>query len=340
MTDKKVEKVDTVTETPKKVDDEDVKLDSKNETREKIMNDLLNSLRLLPSDINRLIVEYERIIKYHSKPVQTWKLPTNAAPQGLVTDGALVYLCDHTFSCLYMYTIDGYQDNRQSPTLEGPSDIDIYQNNLYIIDKKQVVVMNLLFQIQSSFSVPDSPTGWNHLKVDINVIFISIQTQNQIFVYSKDGKVKTQLGPVAGGTRRGEFNAPRGLTRDKNFLYVCDYYNHRCQSIGKDDYQVSRVWGSEGAEPEQFSYPYAITFYEDIIYVGDQHGVQVFSSTDGTFLQKIGDRKEGTAEGQFKASWGICILGDRLYVSDKWNGRIQVFKRMTINEIEQEALKK
>jgi len=324
----------------KKVEEEDVKLDSKHETREKIMNDLLNGLRLLPTDINRLIVEYERIIKYHSKPAQVWKLPTNAAPQGLIADGSLVYLCDHQFSCLYVYTIDGTQDNRPSPTLEGPSDIDFYQNNIYIIDKKQVVVMNLSFQTQSSFPVTDSPTGWNHLKVDINVIFVSIHEQNQIFIYTKEGKVKTTLGPAAGGTKRGEFQAPRGLTRDKNYLYVCDYYNHRCQSIGKDDYQVNRVWGSEGNEAEQFLYPYAITCYEDILYVGDQHGVQIFSSSDGNFLQKIGDKKEGTAEGQWKAAWGICVLGDRLYVSDKWNGRIQVFKRMTIDEIEQEAQKK
>jgi len=326
-------------ELPKKVE-EDVKLDSKNETREKILNDVLNDLRLLPADINRLIVEYERIIKYHNKPVQVWKLPTNAAPQGLIADGALVYLCDHTFSCLYMYTIDGEQDKRQSPVLDGPSDIDFYQNMLYIIDKKQVAVMNLTFQVQSSFTITESPTGWNHIKVDISVIFISIHEQNQIFIYSKDGKIKTTLGPALGGNRRGEFNAPRGLTRDKNYLYVCDYYNHRCQSVGKDDYQVNRVWGSEGAEQEQFSYPYAINFYEDILYVGDQHGIQVFSATDGTFLQKMGDRKEGTAEGQFKACWGICVLGDRLYTSDKWNGRIQVFKRMTIQEIEQEAQKK
>jgi len=52
--------------------------------------------------------------------------------------------------------------------------------------------------------------------------------------------------------------------------------------------------------------------------------VQLFSF-DTKFLQRLGDKEEGEGIGQFRSADGICVVQDRLYVSDFKNSRIQVF---------------
>jgi len=67
--------------------------------------------------------------------------------------------------------------------------------------------------------------------------------------------------------------------------------------------------------------------------VGDYCSVQLFKC-EGIFLQRIGGKGYGREEGEFHDVLGICIVRDRMYVSDWGNKRIQVFGKMTSNEIE------
>jgi len=122
----------------------------------------------------------------------------------------------------------------------------------------------------------------------------------------------------------GEFNEPRGITLNKDLLYVCDYYNHRIQTFWKVNYIFHNTWGLLGEQNGQFNYPYAICFSEDIVYVGDGCSVQLFTF-DGEFIQRIGGKRGGKEEGQFTNALGICIVKNRLYVSDTNNKRIQIF---------------
>ncbi len=88
------------------------------------------------------------------------------------------------------------------------------------------------------------------------------------------------------GTEGGQFNAPRGIdVADDGTTYVVDAGNHRVQVFDPFGDFV-RAFGRQGAEPGQFaSFP-----------GGGQGG-----------------------------PGGIAVDGDRVYVADTWNHRIQVF---------------
>lgn len=62
---------------------------------------------------------------------------------------------------------------------------------------------------------------------------------------------------------------------------------------------------------------------DDNIYVTGKHGLQKFNKF-GEHLYSIG--KKGKEEGEFDDPRGITRLNDRLYISDRNNHRIQVFK--------------
>jgi len=217
-------------------------------------------------------------------------------------------------------------ETKSAPHFNYANDIDFYNNKFYIIDKKTVSICNLQLQILSSFSIPYVEENLHHLKVDDDLIYVTLSDHHQIFVYSSNGKVHNTIASSAESSKIGEFNNPRGLTIVKKILYICDEYNHRVQALFKNDYSFVRQWGRKGTNNGEFDYPYSITYSEDIIYIGDDCSIQLFTC-EGNFVERIGGRESGSEEGQF---WGICgliVLKDRLYASDCRNMRIQIFKR-------------
>jgi len=148
-----------------------------------------------------------------------------------------------------------------------------------------------------------------------------------VYVYVREGKLQHTIGATTSSSKQGEFDRPRGLTVNNNSLYICDQKNHRIQSLNKNDFSFCTQWGSKGTDNGQFLFPSSICNWENILYVGDEVGVQLFTS-EGTFLSRLGGKKIGCKEGQFYYARGICCVRDRLYVSDLLNSRIQVFQRM------------
>jgi len=283
---------------------------------------------LLPGDLNKIIIEYAKKIQYNSEPIQVWKPSTPLHLNGIISDNKQLYICDsdkESSSCLRFYTLDGDVIKNKSPLLNQPCDIDIDQNCFYIIDTKHVSIFTLQFQLLSSWPIPpSSEIPLNHLKVDNDDIYVTIYGQHQVLIYKRDGKLKNKIGSTEESSKNGEFNNPSGLTLDKDTLYICDYYNDRVQALSKDKYLYLRQWGSYGKENGQFYCPSSISYCENIIYVGDDCSVQLFTC-QGHFLQRIGGNEN---EGQFNDVYGLCVVKDRLYVSDCGNNRIQVFKRV------------
>jgi len=55
-----------------------------------------------------------------------------------------------------------------------------------------------------------------------------------------------------------------------------------------------------------------------------------FFKDSGRLYQPLGDEETGNQNNQFDQICGICIVNDRLYVCDKGNHRIQIFRPMKI----------
>jgi len=128
------------------------------------------------------------------------------------------------------------------------------------------------------------------------------------------------------GSKEGEFDFPKGLTVDNRYVYICDWYNHRVQILTKDNgIYVSQL--GNGKSSEQFEYPYSLYNHvsEEVIYVGDAPSVQLFR--EGICIQRLGNEC-GNQMNQFDGILSICVVDDRLYLSDCYNARIQIFKRV------------
>ena len=75
-----------------------------------------------------------------------------------------------------------------------------------------------------------------------------------------------------------------------------------------------------------FSRPVSISHDRDVIYVIDaeENEVRVFSKT-GTFIRAFG--RKGQGPGEFDSPADLDVSGDRIYVTDRFNKRIQVLDR-------------
>jgi len=300
--------------------------------REKALLIVLNHLKILIRDLNTLVIEYQVNIKYDKKPIQIIEdVTSEGEPRGLISDSRFIYICDRRESSpLVIYNLESKKFVEQNSLLHfnESRDIDLYQNNLYIVDAKFVTICNLQFQLLASFPIPDF--GWS-LKVNENMIFLTIPNLNRVFIYTMDGKVKDMIGTTEVSSKLGEFHDPRGLTLDRDFLFIWDSWNHRIQKITKKNYFPSHSWGGRGKGITKFNKPTAIHYYEDILYVGDLYCLQLFTC-GGIFLQKLGSQDGGVGEGKFRCVWGICVIQNLLYVSDRLNNRIQVFKILDTEE--------
>lgn len=108
-------------------------------------------------------------------------------------------------------------------------------------------------------------------------------------------------------------------------LAVADTHYHRVV-LFRGDGSLDRMLGGYGQEPGQFIFPVATACdAEGNLYVCEYGGndrIQKFSP-EGRFLVSMGGA--GTGPGQFQRPSGIVISGDRVYVVDAFNNRIQVF---------------
>lgn len=150
------------------------------------------------------------------------------------------------------------------------------------------------------------------------------------------------LDELAGaGTEGGQFNAPRGIAiGDDGRIYVVDAGNQRVQVFTTDGEFLSS-FGGPGAGPGQLGRftggvggAGGIAIAGDRLFVADtwNHRVQAFD-LDGNFLFEWGaffdalDSPDAatTNPGTFYGPRGIAIDGDRVYVTDTGNERVQVF---------------
>jgi len=209
----------------------------------------------------------------------------------------------------------------QASALNSPSGIDIEDEKIYIADNSKITIFNLRFETLSSWPLPTLDNYFRGLKVNDNCLYLTIYGVHQIYTYNRhDGQLLKIIGSGKEGKEQGQFNCPMGLTVDSKYLYVCDNCNNRIQVLIKFEGNFKTQW------KQNFYYPIAIFNYENIFYVGDNYMVQLFTS-DGFCIQRLGSKVVGDKMNQFRLAYGICCLGDRLYVSDFTNRRIQIFKR-------------
>jgi len=298
-------------------------------TRKKIVQEILNDLQFLYKDLNRLIGDYDSPTTWEDTASTSFIQRNN--PFGLLCFQQHLYICLKYSNSVITCNANG-EIIKENSSLSSPCAIDIDKTNsmLYIADETHINVLNLEIQCLSSWKLPKRDPLWTvfrGLKVDGQTLYLSIWGFDSIFLCNtQDGKVLKTFG--GSGSQDGEFNFPYGLTVDNKYVYICDHRNNRVQIFTKEHGIYVSKWGNgeESTKQGEFYYPTGIYNHllENLIYVGDLVSMQIFRK-DGVCIQRLGDKNFGDQMNQFYCVSDICVMDNRLYVSDRFNKRIQVF---------------
>lgn len=145
---------------------------------------------------------------------------------------------------------------------------------------------------------------------------------HRIQAVSDDGRLLWEFGRK--GSAPGELDSPAAVAVDaENRVYVTDTGNRRVQVFSRKG-EVLRVIRPEGEDALERPFGIAVDA-EGRIWVGDRakHRITAFAA-DGTIDRILG--KEGAAPGEFRDPAHLKIVDDLLYVADRGNRRIQVFR--------------
>lgn len=155
-----------------------------------------------------------------------------------------------------------------------------------------------------------------------DMFIIEYGVHDRVQFFSRDGKY---LGRTWGdlGDKDDQFNRPMGIERGPDgLLYIADSANHRLK-VYTEEGKLIRIIGKQGKKPGEFDFPYDI----DIDAQGNlfavefaNHRVQKLTPT-GEPLAVWGSM--GSAVGQLYEPWGVSLYGDKFYICDTKNHRIQ-----------------
>ena len=93
-------------------------------------------------------------------------------------------------------------------------------------------------------------------------------------------------------------------------------------------------WVRSIGEVGQLRYPYSVSVSENYVYVGDEESSVKVYKKSGVLVRAVGKRGSGKGEiggrDGWYAVWGLLVCGEgggeRLYVSDSYNNRVQLWE--------------
>ncbi len=213
-------------------------------------------------------------------------------------------------------------------------------------------------------SNPDCPNTMRNLPTSIAIfnekIFVSYGFQDDIQIFDLNGKFLSKFG--SSGNQKGEFSRPMQIVTSNDLLYIADSGNKRIQVVDSEGQFVKEFSVSISNESdtiidldvfknkiyvinnknsdvliydldgnlikkiilEQDTSNSSIGVENELIVVSnsDEDTIRIFD-LDGKIMSKFGNH--GEHYGEFKNPRGITVNDGKIYVSDPYNYRIQVF---------------
>jgi len=293
--------------------------------RKKELLKLLNEMALFCTDLNRLIIEYDTRAKWEALPFTSWD--TSEAPYQITSYQQQVYFCHSGGTSLLGAIYEAnFKITKQNSSLNAPSGIDIDEKNslVYVADCAHVTILNLNLEILTSWKLPASSAAiYRGIKIDNTILYLTFFFLHEIYLCnSSDGKLLQKWGSELPSSKQGKFSYPYGITTDHESVIICDSFNHRIQFLKKETGMFKIQWGGIDENRTKFNYPYSIlNDLDGMIYICDEKYIQIFFKDNGILYQRLGNEESGRNE-----ICGICTVNDRLYVCDKRNNRIQIFR--------------
>jgi DNA-binding beta-propeller fold protein YncE len=263
-----------------------------------------------------------------------WEVIAGAEVQGMVRPYALAVqngrlaVADPGLRAVHVFDLEDKAYRRLSEAggneLRSPVGVAFGPGRLFVADsdRAQLLALDLEGELLFTIEGAERPTGLAYDSAG-NRLFVSDTLGHRILVFDENGKSLFSFGRR--GNADGEFNYPSHLTLRSGRLYVNDTMNFRLQMFDLDGRHIAS-FGHHGDGSGDFAQPKGIGVdSEGHVYVADAlfDRVQIFES-DGSFLLAFGG--PGRGPGEFWLPAGLFVDGDRIYVADSYNQRIQVFE--------------
>jgi len=275
-----------------------------------------------------------KLLKHMESPEEdAWRQPAAMA----VLDGQ-VFLLDTGNNRILALNSDGEPervlDGRpDGGTLKGAMAIASDGEFLYVANSgaRQVLVLTPAGNVTKTIDlekVAESDTDRPRpISIAVSAqgeLLVTDADNNRLLRYDADGRLLQVMGEGHRGAGTDAFSTPAGVALDsRGNAYVVDMLNGRVVELSPDG-AFLRELGGLGDSGGTFSRPKDVALDHDgNIFVSDGllAAVEVFSP-DGRYLGFIGrekpnDPKSGSL---FQAPAGLKIVGDRLYVVDRFAG--------------------
>ena len=173
------------------------------------------------------------------------------------------------------------------------------------------------------------------------LIYVADGAKNRVQIFNPDGTRNGILGDGrcddSDGIGQTEFCWPRGVAIGSDGrIYVADGDHHRVQVFDGDRNYLATI-GQGDCDPgngiggAEFCYPAAVAVDEsNNVYVADYNNFRVqkcqvagSTGTCTTFLGVTGQRGQDTTH--LDSPNSVTLAGNRVFVADQWNNRVQVF---------------
>jgi DNA-binding beta-propeller fold protein YncE len=206
----------------------------------------------------------------------------------------------------------------------SPVGIAVTEDRVYVADSvlNKVFVLDKRYRLEVTLADFGRPTGLAFDAVNQR-LFVADTLAHRVRVFDANGTPLFSFGER--GTGNGQFNYPSHLSIAQGMLLVNDTMNFRIQIFDLDGAHQT-TFGKHGDGSGSFAQPKGVAIDSDgHIYVADaaSNTVQIFDQ-QGVFLLSFGF--DGDMAGGFRMPTGVTIDGDRIYVADSYNQRVQVFQ--------------
>lgn len=257
-------------------------------------------------------------------------------PRGIAVDGARerVFVVDKT-GRVQRFGIDGEPEVYwHMPRVENG-----YPNGLGVHPDGRVFVADTHYHRVMVYSPDGALQGqWGALGEAagefIYLTDVAFHPDGRVYVSEYGGNDRVQIfhddGTYVGtfgsfGPDEDQFNRPQAMafTPDGAELYIADACNHRIV-VTDPEGRVRRTFGGPGRGAGQLNYPYDVTVLTD--------GTVMVAEFGNNRVQHLGPSGEplgiygrrGFDEGEWQYPWGVDSAGDRVFVLDSGNNRVQV----------------
>ncbi len=220
----------------------------------------------------------------------------------------------------------------QGDPLRMPSDAAVGPDgSLYVLDgtAHRVVVYDVDGRFKFKFGSRGSDVGQMLFPLGIAAsaegkVYVADSGNHRVQIFQADGKPLNVIDLPKGEAGAAD---PTDVAVDPNRsrLYVADNDNHRVLVYGLGGYEYEATLGGPGLGRREFRYPFLMdTTSRGYVLVVESINTRVqVLNNEGKFVGFIGGW--GVKAGQLFRPKGVVSYRDRIFVTDSYLGRVQVF---------------